>query len=98
MPGCVDSCLSGRIDTWCTMTVEHPTRRPIGDSGPDDAESIDAERVDAVAGSSPTGAEREARAGHLRVATLNVWNTFGPWPERRREIVSQLLALAPDVV
>jgi len=85
------------------MTVEHPTRRPIGDSGPDDAErvdaeSVDAERADAVAGSSPAGAERRARAGHLRVATLNVWNTFGPWPERRREIVSQLLALAPDVV
>ena len=27
-----------------------------------------------------------------------MWNTFGPWPERRREIVSQLVAIAPDVI
>ncbi|MFL6161964.1 MAG: endonuclease/exonuclease/phosphatase family protein [Jatrophihabitantaceae bacterium] len=38
------------------------------------------------------------RSGQLRVVTLNVWNTFGPWPERRAEIVAQILALSPDVV
>ncbi len=34
----------------------------------------------------------------MRVVTLNVWNTFGPWQHRRREIIAQLLKLEPDVV
>ncbi len=34
----------------------------------------------------------------LRVATLNVWNRFGPWAERLVAIRAQLGELAPDVV
>ncbi len=34
----------------------------------------------------------------LRVATLNVWNRSGPWPERLKLIRRELAALAPDVV
>jgi endonuclease/exonuclease/phosphatase family metal-dependent hydrolase len=34
----------------------------------------------------------------LRVATLNIWNKAGPWPERARLIKRELAALAPDVL
>jgi len=34
----------------------------------------------------------------LRVATLNVWNRSGPWPERLRLIRGELEALRPDVL
>ena len=34
----------------------------------------------------------------LRVATLNVWNRFGPWAERLVAIRAQLGELAPDGV
>jgi endonuclease/exonuclease/phosphatase family metal-dependent hydrolase len=34
----------------------------------------------------------------LRVVTLNIWNLSGPWRDRRREIVTWLDRLAPDIV
>src|SRR5260221_9313027 len=34
----------------------------------------------------------------LRVATLNIWNRSGPWPERLALIRSELRALDPDVL
>jgi endonuclease/exonuclease/phosphatase family metal-dependent hydrolase len=34
----------------------------------------------------------------LRVLTLNIWNTQGPWPERLRLIRRELAALSPDLV
>jgi endonuclease/exonuclease/phosphatase family metal-dependent hydrolase len=34
----------------------------------------------------------------LRVATLNIWNRFGPWDERLVAIRAGLAALAPDIV
>ena len=34
----------------------------------------------------------------LRVATLNVWNRSGPWPERLKLIRRELAELSPDVV
>ncbi len=34
----------------------------------------------------------------LRVVTLNIWNTQGPWPERLRLIRSELQELRPDIV
>lgn len=34
----------------------------------------------------------------LRVMTLNIWNTDGPWRSRREEIVAWVDRLAPDVV
>ncbi len=34
----------------------------------------------------------------LRVATLNVWNRFGPWEERLAAIRSDVDALAPDLL
>jgi endonuclease/exonuclease/phosphatase family metal-dependent hydrolase len=36
--------------------------------------------------------------GRVRVATLNVRNTADRWPVRRRLLVRQLVALAPDVI
>ncbi|HEX3594338.1 MAG TPA: endonuclease/exonuclease/phosphatase family protein [Polyangiaceae bacterium] len=37
-------------------------------------------------------------SNHLRVATLNIWNRSGPWPERLRLIREQLHVLDPDVL
>jgi len=37
-------------------------------------------------------------SNHLRVATLNIWNRSGPWPERLRLIREQLRVLDPDVL
>ena len=37
-------------------------------------------------------------SNHLRVATLNIWNRSGPWPERLRLIREQLRVLEPDVL
>src|SRR5262249_46283171 len=34
----------------------------------------------------------------LRVVTLNVWNTQGPWPERLRLIRREMAELSPDVI
>src|SRR5258708_2829066 len=34
----------------------------------------------------------------LRVATLNVWNRFGPWPERLVAIRAGFQALSADIV
>jgi len=34
----------------------------------------------------------------LRVATLNIWNKSGPWPERLSLIRSQLSELSPDLI
>jgi len=34
----------------------------------------------------------------LKIATLNIWNKAGPWPQRRELIRRQLAALAPDVI
>lgn len=34
----------------------------------------------------------------FRVATLNIWNRFGPWPARLPAIRHALAALAPDVI
>lgn len=34
----------------------------------------------------------------LKIATLNIWNKAGPWPERSALIRKQLRALAPDVL
>jgi endonuclease/exonuclease/phosphatase family metal-dependent hydrolase len=34
----------------------------------------------------------------LRVVTLNIWNTQGPWPERLRLIRRELTELKPDLV
>jgi endonuclease/exonuclease/phosphatase family metal-dependent hydrolase len=34
----------------------------------------------------------------LRVATLNIWNKAGPWPERRALIRSELERLRPDLL
>lgn len=34
----------------------------------------------------------------LRVATLNIWGTNGPWPDRLRLIRQELAVLGPDVV
>lgn len=34
----------------------------------------------------------------FRVATLNIWNRFGPWEEREVAIRKHLAALAPDVI
>jgi len=65
------------------MTVGHLTQAHRRDPDPADP---------ALPGPASPGCAR------LRVATLNVWNTFGPWPKRRREIVAQILALDPDVI
>jgi endonuclease/exonuclease/phosphatase family metal-dependent hydrolase len=35
---------------------------------------------------------------HLRVATLNIWNKSGPWPERLELIRAELQSLQPDLV
>ena len=35
-------------------------------------------------------------SNHLRVATLNIWNRSGPWPERLRLIREQLRVLDPE--
>lgn len=35
---------------------------------------------------------------YLRVATLNIWNKSGPWPERMASIRRQLGRLGPDIV
>ncbi|MGA7120649.1 MAG: endonuclease/exonuclease/phosphatase family protein [Polyangiaceae bacterium] len=34
----------------------------------------------------------------LRVATLNIWNRFGPWSERLAAIRAGVAALAPDIL
>jgi endonuclease/exonuclease/phosphatase family metal-dependent hydrolase len=34
----------------------------------------------------------------LKIATLNIWNKAGPWPERLRLIRTQLAELAPDLL
>ena len=34
----------------------------------------------------------------LAVATLNIWNRFGPWEERARAIRAGLVALSPDIL
>ncbi len=34
----------------------------------------------------------------IKVATLNIWNRMGPWPERLRLIREQLAELNPDVI
>jgi endonuclease/exonuclease/phosphatase family metal-dependent hydrolase len=34
----------------------------------------------------------------LRVATLNIWNRSGPWPDRLRVLREELVRLAPDVL
>ena len=34
----------------------------------------------------------------LRVATLNIWNRFGPWEDRLRAIRAGVCALAPDLL
>jgi endonuclease/exonuclease/phosphatase family metal-dependent hydrolase len=34
----------------------------------------------------------------LRVATLNIWNRFGPWEERLVAIRAGVAALAPDIL
>lgn len=34
----------------------------------------------------------------LRIATLNIWNKAGPWPERRELIRREIEALRPDVL
>src|SRR5258708_18898901 len=34
----------------------------------------------------------------LRVATLNIWNRFGPWDERLAAIRAGIEALAPDLI
>ena len=39
-----------------------------------------------------------ARLGQLRVLTLNVWQRFGAWTERRSVLVDGLRALKPDLV
>src|SRR5580704_11988390 len=36
--------------------------------------------------------------GTLRVATLNIWNRFGPWEQRLRAIVAGVDALRPDLM
>lgn len=33
-----------------------------------------------------------------RAATLNIWSSYGPWEQRLGAIVTQLRALAPDVI
>jgi endonuclease/exonuclease/phosphatase family metal-dependent hydrolase len=37
-------------------------------------------------------------SNHLRVATLNIWNRSGPWPDRLRLIREHLRTLEPDLV
>jgi hypothetical protein len=37
-------------------------------------------------------------SNHLRVATLNIWNRSGPWPERLRLIREHLRTLDPDLI
>jgi len=39
-----------------------------------------------------------AGPGTLRIATLNIWNKSGPWPERCQAIRSGIRRLAPDVL
>jgi endonuclease/exonuclease/phosphatase family metal-dependent hydrolase len=34
----------------------------------------------------------------LRIATLNIWNRFGPWPERLAAIRAGVESLAPDLL
>ena len=34
----------------------------------------------------------------MKVATLNIWNRFGPWEERLVAIRVRLAELAPDVI
>jgi endonuclease/exonuclease/phosphatase family metal-dependent hydrolase len=34
----------------------------------------------------------------LRVATLNIWNRFGPWEQRLEAIRSGVASLAPDII
>ena len=36
-------------------------------------------------------------SSHLRVATLNIWNRSGPWPERLQLIREQLRVVAVDL-
>jgi endonuclease/exonuclease/phosphatase family metal-dependent hydrolase len=75
------------------MTVDPASRASRCAHGPAEAASSGA-----ISATAPTSAPaRTASTVGLRIATLNVWNTFGPWPERRCEIVAQLLDLCPDV-
>lgn len=34
----------------------------------------------------------------FRVSTLNLWNTYGPWEQRKPVLVQQLKELAPDII
>src|ERR1700690_2553066 len=52
-----------------------------------------------------SGSPRRTRARHaagemktLRVATLNIWNRFGPWEERLVAIRAGVGALAPEIL
>jgi endonuclease/exonuclease/phosphatase family metal-dependent hydrolase len=40
----------------------------------------------------------EGTEHRLRAATLNLWGTHGPWPDRRKAMTAGFDALAPDVV
>jgi endonuclease/exonuclease/phosphatase family metal-dependent hydrolase len=44
------------------------------------------------------GSEPGYRRSMLKVATLNIWNRFGPWDERLPAIRTRLAELGPDVI
>ena len=39
-----------------------------------------------------------AQPGGLRVATMNLWGTYGAWPQRRRALITGFRKLRPDLV
>ncbi|QBD80437.1 hypothetical protein EPA93_32475 [Ktedonosporobacter rubrisoli] len=42
--------------------------------------------------------DSEPRRGSLRVLTMNLWQRYGAWPERRAVLINGLKALNPDLV
>ncbi|QNI36022.1 endonuclease/exonuclease/phosphatase family protein [Edaphobacter albus] len=38
------------------------------------------------------------RSGDVRVLTLNLWQQYGAWPDRRSLLIEGLRALQPDIV
>ena len=47
---------------------------------------------------STGGMTEPEQPGGLRVATMNVWGTYGSWPQRRRVLTAGFRQLRPDLV
>jgi endonuclease/exonuclease/phosphatase family metal-dependent hydrolase len=47
---------------------------------------------------STAGMTEPAQPGGLRVATMNLWGTYGAWPQRRKALLTGFRELRPDLV